>query len=119
VHVAHGCGCASDDTIRWVVVALLGLAGTATFVARWWRQRRAGAAPAGASPTGSDVRAQVERAAPVTAGLLILGLALLVALVPMSSDAALLVLALGATVGTAGFGLASSRTRRESTTASP
>jgi peptidoglycan/LPS O-acetylase OafA/YrhL len=106
VAVAHGCGCASDDTIRWLVVALLGLAGTTTFLARWWWQRRA--------PT-SDVHSPVERSAPVLAGVVIFALAGLVALVPMSSDASLLVLALGATVGTAGCGFAARRTRDGST----
>lgn len=117
MHVAHGCGCASDDTIRWLVVGLLGLAGTAIFAARWWRQRRAVTPSPGPGPTGSDARSRVGRSAPVVAGALILGLASLVALVPMSSDASLLVLALGATLGTAGFGLGSTRTRRGSTAA--
>jgi hypothetical protein len=57
----------------------------------------------------------VERSAPVVAGFIIGGLALFVAAVPMSSDASLLVLALGATIGTAGFGLGSRRTRHNST----
>jgi len=118
--VAQGCGCAPDETIRWLVLSLLGLAGTATFVARWWLERRARhatTAPADAPPSEADPRSRAERSAPVVAGLVILGLALLVAVVPMSSDPALLVLALGATVGTAGFGLGSRRTRRDSTTA--
>jgi hypothetical protein len=51
----------------------------------------------------------------VVAGLIIGGLALFVAVVPMSSDPSLLVLALGATIGTAGFGLGSRRTRHDST----
>lgn len=120
-NVAQGCGCAPDETIRWLVVSLLGLAGTATLMARWWRQRRArrdAAPPADPTPSVSDPRSRAERWAPVVAGLVILGLALLVAVVPMSSDPALLVLALGATVGTAGFGLGSRRTRRDSATAS-
>lgn len=117
VQVVHGCGCASDDTIRWLVVGLLGLAGTATFTVRWWRHRRAATPTPGAPPTALETRNRLERSAPVVAGLVILALACLVALVPMSSDASLLVLALGATVGTAGFGFASRRTRRDSTTA--
>ncbi len=120
-NVAQGCGCAPDETIRWLVVSLLGLAGTTTFVTRWWLQRRARPAapsPADAPPSEADPRSRAERSAPVVAGLVILGLALLVAFVPMSSDPALLVLALGATVGTAGFGLGSRRTRRDSTSAS-
>lgn len=115
--MAQGCGCAPDDTIRWLVVGLLGLAGTAPFLARWWRHRRAVTPTPGATPTGFETRSRVERSAPVVAGLVILALAFLVALVSMSSDASLLVLALGATVGTAGFGFASRRTRRDSTTA--
>ncbi len=102
MHVAHGCGCASDDTIRWLVVSLLAVAGVATFVTRRWWQRRAAT---------SDARDRLERSAPIVAGAVILGLALLVGLVPMSSGASLLVLALGATVGTAGYGVASGRTR--------
>jgi hypothetical protein len=120
VNVAQGCGCAPDETIRWLVVCLLGFAGTATLVMRWWlqsRARRAASAPGDAPPSQADPRSRAERSAPVVAGLVILGLALLVAVVPMSSDPALLVLALGATVGTAGFGLGSRRTRRDSTTA--
>jgi hypothetical protein len=120
-NVAQGCGCAPDETIRWLVVSLLGLAGTATFVTRWWLQRRARravTAPTDVPASVSDPRSRAERSAPVVAGLVILGLALLVAVVSMSSDPALLVLALGATVGTAGFGLGSRRTRRDSETAS-
>jgi hypothetical protein len=74
-------------------------------------------APTDVPASVSDPRSRAQRYAPVVAGLFILGLALLVAGVPMSSDPALLVLALGATVGTAGFGLGSRRTRRDSQTA--
>jgi len=119
-NVAQGCGCAPDETIRWLVVSLLGLAGTATLATRWWLQhqaRRTATAPTEVPASVSDPRSRAERCAPVVAGLVIFGLALLVAVVPMSSDPALLVLALGATVGTAGFGLGSRRTRRDSQTA--
>jgi hypothetical protein len=120
VHVARGCGCAPDDAIRWLVVGLLAFAGTAILVLRWWLQRRARRAvtsPPRATPSVSDLRSRAERSAPVVAGLVILGLAVLVALVPMGSDPSLLVLALAATVGTAGFGLGSRRTRHDSATA--
>jgi len=116
--VAHGCGCAPDETIRWLVVSLLGVAATAILGARWLlhrRHRSAEGSPPDAPPSPSDPRSRVERSAPVVAGLIIGGLALFVAAVPMSSDASLLVLALGATIGTAGFGLGSRRTRHDST----
>jgi peptidoglycan/LPS O-acetylase OafA/YrhL len=116
--VVQGCGCAPDETIRWLVVSLLGVAGTAILAARWWvhrRRRSTEGSPPDAPPSPSDPRSRVERSAPVVAGLIIGGLALFVAVVPMSSDPSLLVLALGATIGTAGFGLASRRTRHDST----
>jgi len=119
LHVVQGCGCAPDETIRWLVVSLLGVAGAAILAARWWAHRRrrstAGSLP-GTPPSPSDPRSRAERSAPVVGGLIICGLALFVAVVPMSSDPSLLVLALGATIGTAGFGLGSRRTRHDSTT---
>lgn len=48
------------------------------------------------------------------AGILIFGLAIFVAVVHMASDPALIVLALGATVGTAGIGLGRTRKRPDS-----
>jgi hypothetical protein len=111
--VVQGCGCAPDETIRWLVVSLLGVAASAILGARWLVHRRRRAVKE--SPPPSDPWSRVERSAPAIAGLIIGGLAVLVAAVPMSSDASLLVLALGATVGTAGFGLGSRRTRHDST----
>ncbi|HSO95943.1 MAG TPA: hypothetical protein VLV81_07860 [Acidimicrobiia bacterium] len=107
----HGCGCAPDETIRWLVVALLGVAGTAVLAAGWRldRRRRRASSPAGATP-GADPRRRAERSAPTVAGVLIFGLAIFVAFVHMASDPALVVLALGATVGTAGIGLGATRT---------
>jgi hypothetical protein len=116
--VVRGCGCAPDETIRWLVVSLLGVAAAAVLAARWWvhrRRRSTGGSPPDAPPSPSGPRSRVERSAPVVAGFIIGGLALFVAAVPMSSDASLLVLALGATIGTAGFGLGSRRTRHNST----
>lgn len=115
MHVARGCGCAPDETIRWLVVSLLGFTGAATLVLRWWLNH--GKTRVGAAPAVSDPRSRAERSAPIVAGLVIFGLALLVAVVPMGSDPSLLVLALGATVGTAGFGLGSRRARHDSTAA--
>src|SRR5450759_1441273 len=66
-NVAQGCRCAPDETIRWLVVSLLGLAGTATLMVRWWRQRRArrdAAPPADPTPSVSDPRSRAELWAP-------------------------------------------------------
>jgi len=90
--------------IRWVVVGLLASSGATVLVLRWWRRRRV--------PDEDSDRPRPERWATTVAGVLMVGLAVFVALVPMGSDPALIVLALGATVGTAGFALASPRTRR-------
>jgi peptidoglycan/LPS O-acetylase OafA/YrhL len=120
VSVTQGCGCAPDDLVRWLVVALLEFAGAALVFARWWRRRRAtpGSAGSGESLDGAapTLRVRTSRSAPAVAGMVILGLGLVVALVPMGSDPALLILGLGATVGSAGFVLASSRTGRGTTT---
>jgi hypothetical protein len=120
VNVTRGCGCAPDDLVRWLVVGLLGFAGAASLLASRWRQRRVTPASGGplepAGPQTPPGRARVTRSAPAVAGTLILGLGLFVAIVPMGSDPALLILALGATVGSAGFALASSRTRRGTAT---
>jgi len=90
--------------VRWVVVGLLATSGAAVLVLRWWRCRRV-------PDEGSD-RPRPERWATAVAGGLMVGLAVFVALVPMGSDPALIVLALGATIGTAGFALASPRIGR-------
>lgn len=113
VTVAHGCGCAPDDLIRWIVVGLLAASGVMIFAMRWWLRRRATARPKTTRSDGSGRRRPVERSATAVAGGVIVGLAVFVALVPMGSDPALLVLALGATIGTAGFALASPRTRQD------
>jgi peptidoglycan/LPS O-acetylase OafA/YrhL len=90
--------------IRWIVVGLLVSAGGAVLVLRWWRRRR-------------GLRAEPDRRSPpagwatAMAGVLVVALAVFVALVPMGSAPALIVLALGATIGTAGFAVASPRTR--------
>ncbi len=105
MRVAHGCGCAPDDVIRWIVVGLLASSGAAVLARRWWWRRRR-------APDEDADRTRPERWATTAAGVLMVALAVFVALVPMGSDPALIVLALGATVGTAGFALASPRTRR-------
>jgi peptidoglycan/LPS O-acetylase OafA/YrhL len=97
-----------------LVVGLLGFGGTA-IVALWsWHRRRAARTPPAApDPDESHRRDRAAQSSTAIAGLLILGLGLLTALVPMGSGAALLVLGLGATIGTAGFALGSPRTGRD------